>query len=82
MRNWKEWLRAALIRGVRTFAEGILIYIGGDAVNVGTLVLADVNWLAALSAGAVGFIVAIVMALAGLPEAADKPPDADVSVYR
>ena len=66
--DWKEWAKAALIRGVRTFAEGILIYIGGDAVNVGKLVLADVNWMAALSAGAVGFIVAILLALAGLPE--------------
>ena len=66
--NWKEWAKAAFIRGIRTFAEGILIYIGGDAVNVGKLVLADVNWIAALSAGAFGFIVAIVLALAGLPE--------------
>lgn len=72
--EWKKWLYAALIRGVRTFAEGILIYIGGDAVAVGKLVLSDVNWGAALSAGAVGFIVAILLALAtGLPEV--KPPD-------
>jgi hypothetical protein len=64
----KKWAWAAFIRGIRTFAEGILVYIGGDAVNVGKLVLADVNWVAALSAGAFGFIVAIVLALAGLPE--------------
>jgi len=67
--EWKKWLYAALIRGVRTFAEGILIYIGGDAVAVGKIVLSDVNWLAALSAGAMGFILAILLALAtGLPE--------------
>ena len=75
MKNFWAWLRAALIRGVRTFAEGILIYIGGDAVNVGKLILSDINWLAALSAGAVGFIVAILLALAGLPEVEQKPPD-------
>lgn len=76
MKNFWAWLRAALIRGVRTFAEGILIYIGGDAVKVGQLILSDINWLAALSAGAVGFIVAILLALAGLPEVeAQKPPD-------
>ena len=75
MNNWKEWAKAALIRGVRTFAEGILIYIGGDAVNVGKLVLSDVNWIAALSAGAFGFIVAILLALAGLPEVEKVPPD-------
>ena len=75
MKNFWAWLKAALIRGVPTFAEGILIYIGGDAVNVGKLVLSDINWLAALSAGAVGFIVAILLALAGLPEVEQKPPD-------
>ena len=68
MENFKEWAKAAAIRGVRTFAEGILIYIGGDAVNVGKLVLGDINWIAALSAGACGFIVAVLLALAGLPE--------------
>ena len=73
MKNWKEWLQAAVIRGIRTFAEGVLIYIGGDAVNVGKLVLADVNWLAALSAGAMGFVIAILLALAGLPEVQKDP---------
>lgn len=58
-----EWLRAAGIRAVRTFAEAMLAYIG-----TGALVLGDVNWLAALSAGAFGAITAILLALAGLPE--------------
>lgn len=70
--DWLKWGKAALIRGIRTFAEGILIYIGGDAVNVGKLVLADVNWLAALSAGVFGFIIAILLALAGLPEVSSE----------
>lgn len=70
MINWKEWLKAALIRAVRTFAEAALAYIGTGAV-----VLGDVNWLAALSAGAFGAITAILLALAGLPEV--KPPDED-----
>ncbi len=75
MRDWKKWAKAALIRAVRTFAEGVLIYIGGDAVAVGKLILSDVNWLAALSAGAMGFILAILLALAGLPEAQAQNPD-------
>ncbi len=75
MRDWKKWAKAALIRAVRTFAEGVLIYIGGDAVAVGKLILSDVNWLAALSAGAMGFILAILLALAGLPEAQAQDPD-------
>lgn len=68
MVNWKEWLKAALIRAVRTFAEAALAYIGTGAV-----VLGDVNWLAALSAGAFGAVTAILLALAGLPEV--KPPN-------
>lgn len=61
--NWHEWLKAAGIRAVRTFAEAALAYIGTGAV-----VLGDVNWLAALSAGAFGAVTAMLLALAGLPE--------------
>ena len=58
-----EWMKAALIRAVRTFAESMLAYIG-----TGAMVLGDVNWLAALSAGAMGSVIALLLALAGLPE--------------
>ncbi len=61
--NWKKWAVAALVRAVRTFAEAMIAYIGTGAV-----VLGDVNWLAALSAGAFGFVIAILLALTGLPE--------------
>ena len=64
MFNWEFW-KAALIRAVRTFAESMLAYIG-----TGAIVLKDVDWLAALSAGGLGFVIAILMALAtGIPEA-------------
>ena len=59
----KEWLKAAVIRAVRTFAEAALAYIGTGAV-----VLGDVNWLGVLSAGAFGAVTALLLALAGLPE--------------
>ena len=62
-RNWKEWLKAAGIRAIRTFAEAALAYIGTGAV-----VLGDVNWLGVLSAGAFGAVTALLLALAGLPE--------------
>ena len=74
MINWKEWAKAALIRAIRTFAEAALAYIG-----TGKLLLGDVNWLAALSAGAMGFVMAWLLALAGLPEVKAntviEPPD-------
>ncbi len=65
--NWKSWAKAALIRAVRTFAEAMLAYIG-----TGALVLGDVNWLAALSAGGLGFATASLLALTGLPDAEQK----------
>lgn len=68
MYDWGKWAKAALIRAIRTFAEAALAYIGTGAV-----VLGDVNWLAALSAGGLGFVMAWLLALAGLPEV--KPPD-------
>ena len=49
-------------------------------IRTGAVVLGDVNWVAALSAGAFGAITALLLALAGLPEVEKKqkePPDED-----
>ena len=59
----KAFWKAALIRAIRTFAEAMLSFIGTSAI-----VLKDVDWLAALSAGVLGFLIAILLSLAGLPE--------------
>lgn len=67
--DWKEWAIAALIRGVRTFAESALAYIG-----TGKLLLGEVNWLCVLSAGGMGFVIAILLALTGLPEVKKEDP--------
>lgn len=66
----KTWFKAALIRAIRTFAESMLAYIG-----TGAIVLGDVNWLAALSAGSMGAIIAILIACAGLPEVKEEEID-------
>ena len=63
MYNWKEWVKAAGIRALRTFGEAALAYIG-----TGAMVLGDVNWLGVLSAGALGALTSLLLALAGLPE--------------
>lgn len=61
----KDFWKATLIRAIRTFAESMLAFIG-----TGAIVLKDVDWLAALSAGGLGFVLAVLMALAtGIPEA-------------
>lgn len=64
--KWKKWAKAALIRAARTFGESALAYIGTGAV-----VLGDVNWIGVLSSGAFGFILALLIALTGLPEVED-----------
>ena len=60
--TWDFW-KKVLIRAIRTFAESMLAYIG-----TGAIVLKDIDWIAALSAGGLGFVIAILLALAGLPE--------------
>lgn len=70
MRDWRQWAKAALVRGLRTFGESALAYIG-----TGALVMGDVNWVGVLSAGALGAICSILLALTGLPEVEKKPEE-------
>lgn len=63
----KDFLKATLIRMLRTFAETALSYMGTAAL------LSEVNWLGVLSAGCMGAITSFLMAVAtGLPEAEKK----------
>ena len=73
--NWKEFLKASLIRAVRTFAQAFASMIAvGAAVS-------EVEWLRALSVSGVAFVLSILTSLAtGLPEvevqpAKVEPPD-------
>ena len=76
-RNWKDWAIAALIRGVRTFAQ---TFVGFIAVGAA---LEEVQWLRALSVSGAAFVLSIVTSVASdLPEeklavlqAEQQPPD-------
>lgn len=60
--NWKEWLKAAGIRAVKTFAQTMVGSIAvGAAFN-------EVDWLRALSVSGVSFALSWMTSLAGLPE--------------
>lgn len=62
MRNWKEWLKAALIRAVRTFAQAAIAMITvGQAFT-------DIDWLNVISVSGVAAVLSILTSLAGLPE--------------
>jgi hypothetical protein len=71
MRDWKEWLRAALIRAVKTFSQTMVGSIAvGAAFN-------EIDWLRALSVSGVAAVLSILTSLAGLPEVEKTdPPDA------
>lgn len=62
--NVKKWLKAAVIRALRTVAQSALATIGTAAV------LGDVNWLMVGSAaGLAGVLSVLTSVVTGLPEA-------------
>ena len=61
--NFKEWIKSAAIRAIKTFAQTFLSTIGCGAV-----VLGDVNWAMVLSTSALAAILSLVTSVAGLPE--------------
>lgn len=57
-----EWLKAAAIRAIKTFAQSVLsVFSVGMALN-------EVDWKYAVSVGVVAFIYSLLTSLAGLPE--------------
>ncbi len=62
MKNWKNWLKAAGIRAVKTIAQTAVATIGTSAV------LAEVNWMMVFSASMLAGILSLLTSVAGLPE--------------
>lgn len=62
MRNWKNWIKAAGIRAIKTIAQTAVATIGTTAV------MAEVNWVAVGSAAVLAGILSLLTSLAGLPE--------------
>ena len=59
----KLWLKAALVRALKTVAQTAASLIGTQAVGI-----LDVNWIAVASASALAGVLSILTSLAGLPE--------------
>ncbi len=57
-----KWLKASLIRGVKTFAQTMLGF-----VTVG-LAFSDINWGLAFSVSCVAFLSSILTSISGIPE--------------
>lgn len=58
----KKWIKAALVRCVRTIAQTSVATIGAAAV------LSDVNWTMVVSASLLAGLLSILTSVAGLPE--------------
>ena len=70
--NWKEWIKAALIRAVKTFAQ---TFAGCIAVGAAA---SEVDWLRALSVSGVAFVYSLAMSLTGgIPEAEKVPSETE-----
>jgi hypothetical protein len=62
-KNFKQWLKAAAVRAVKTMAQAAIAMIGTSAV------MADVDWKMVVSATVLSGILSVLTSLAGLPEA-------------
>ncbi len=63
--NWKEWLRAAAIRAVKTFCQTAL-----SMLTVGQAFI-EVNWVNVISVSCVAAVISVLTSVAGLPEVDD-----------
>lgn len=62
MKNWKNWIKAAGIRAVKTVAQAAIATIGAS------IVLSEVDWQMVVSAALLAGILSLLTSLAGLPE--------------
>ena len=60
--NFKNWIKAAGIRAIKTVAQTAVAMIGTSAL------LGDVSWIAVASASALAGILSLLTSVAGLPE--------------
>ena len=62
---WKNWLKAAAVRAIKTVAQTAVATIGTSAV------MGDVNWIIVGSASLLSGILSMLTSVAGLPEVGD-----------
>ena len=61
-RNWKQWLKAAGVRAVKTVAQTAVATIGASAV------ISEVDWIMVVSASLLAGVLSMLTSIAGLPE--------------
>jgi len=66
MKNFKEWICAAGVRAIKTFAQ-----TAASLITVGSFI-SDIEWSLVFSAATVAAIYSLLTSIAGLPELNDK----------
>lgn len=61
-KKFKNWIKAAGIRAIKTIAQSAVATIGTAAV------LGEVNWIMVASASVLSGILSLLTSIAGLPE--------------
>ena len=64
--NFKNWVKAAGIRAIKTMAQSAL-----SLITIGNM-LTDMNWISILSISATAGIVSVLTSIVGLPELKDE----------
>lgn len=62
-KNFRQWIKAAGIRAVKTMAQAAVALIGTNAIGV-----TEVNWAAVASAAVLAGIISVLTSIIGLPE--------------
>ena len=71
MKNFKEWIKAAGIRAIKTIAQTAIATIGTAAM------LGEVNWIMVGSASALAGVLSLLTSVAGLPELKGKDDEGE-----
>lgn len=62
MRDWKNWIKIAGVRAIKTVAQTAVAMVGVSAV------MSEVDWLTVGSASLLAGILSLLTSVAGLPE--------------
>ena len=65
-RNWKNWIKAAGVRAIKTVAQTAVATIGTAAV------MGAVDWVMVASASALAGVLSMLTSVAGLPEVTEE----------
>ena len=62
MRDWKNWIKIAGVRAIKTVCQTAVATIGVATV------MSEVNWIAVASASILAGVLSILTSVAGIPE--------------